>query len=341
MAALIIALVALSQVIAAAVYSVSYGGRYLLELAGTIGRASSVDVGFSGPSNGSIKLVASSPVRVLATYLISNGTVVQDYGGGVIDGELTLSVPVSEGYSLLVVMENGKFLNIPLDEPNDPNSNPETIGYLGYKLAIGHLVNYADYLGYGPIHTRVALSQPPGYADTGYRPILQGNVVFYFTGLTYGVQSGNYWRVNGEHLVVYPNQAILSTGVSQNPTALTQVLKVVRGSGNIEVRLRVSVEVDNTHVSQYYPRILVVYYVVPNSIGLQLPVAIFQPPAIGHEPWLLRGVLHLAQPGEKAVEYSGVLKLNRVPERSYVLIGAEVLSYGVGTTVKVSITLEE
>ncbi len=339
LAASIAALVVLSQVLAAALYSISSSGRHLAEFASEMSRLSSIEIGATRLPNGSVKLTASAPVRVLATYLIGGGSVLRDYGGGVIDGELVLPPPASGGEKLLVVAEGGKFLVVQLEEPGSSGSSPAVLD-LGYKLAIALLTNYASYLDYGPIHERVALSMPPTGADTGYKPILRGNVVFYFAGLTYGVPSGNHWQLDGERLLVYPNKAIASTGVSPNPAALTQVLKIVRGGGAIEVELEVSVELVNTTVSIYYPRILVVCYVVPATFGLQFPVAIFQPPAIGHEPWILRRVLYLAPPGQTALEYGSRLKLDNVPEGSYVLVGVEVLSYGTSTAMRTRVIAE-
>ncbi|MEM2006595.1 MAG: hypothetical protein QW154_03060 [Sulfolobales archaeon] len=338
LAASIIALLALSQVVAAVLYSISNSSRYLIDVAGAISRASSAEIHALRLSNGSIKLVTSLPIKILAAYLTRNGTIVEGYGGGLVEEEIVFSTSASGGDSLLLILEGGKFLVIPLQSLGELDSGKIVLENVGYKLSIAHVLNYAEYLAYGPIHVRTAMSQPPTYADTGYRPLFQGNAVFYFTGLTYSIQTGNHWRVDGEYLVVYPNQAILVTGVSQNPVALTQVLRVVKGSDS-EVKVSVRVEISNTSITQYYPRILVVYYVIPGKTGLQLPAAIYQPPAVDHEPWLSREVLYLAQPGQLAIEYSGEIKLSGISKDSYVLIGTEVITLGIGTAVKASISI--
>ncbi len=338
LAASMIALLALSQVVAAVFYTISNSGRYFIDVAGSVSKASSVEIRASVLSNRSIVLTTSFPIKILSAHLIKNGTIVESYGGGLVEGEKVFPVATSGGDSLLVILEGGKFLEIPLQGSSKSDRSTLVLESLGYKLSIAHLLNYVEYMMYGPVHVRTAMSQPPTYADTGYRPLFQGNVVFYFTGLTYNIKTGNYWRIEGEYLVVYPNQAILSTGVSQNPAALTQVLKVVK-SVDSEVRVSARIEVSNTSITQYYPRILVVYYLVPEKAGLQLPTAIHQPPAISHEPWTLREVLYLAQPGQAVIEYTGVIKLSEVPEDSYVLIGTEVLTLGVSTVVKVCISI--
>lgn len=335
----IIALVAISQILAAVVYSVSTSSSYLTDFANTMIRLSSIQVSASRLPNGSVKISATAPIRVLASYLISDGNIVSAYSGGAVESELVIPVPPTGGDTLLVVMEGGKFAVIPLSRSGNPSSDLEVLDYLGYKIAVGLLINYVDYLNYGPIHVRAALNQPPGYADTGYRPILQGNAVFYYTGITHGLPQGNYWWLDREYLVAQPNLAVFSTGVSQNPVALTQVLRVTRGSGNVEILARVRVEVLNTTNTGYYPRILVVCYVLPGGSSLQLPAAVFQPPALNHEPWYLRKVLYLAPPGQGMVEYEEVLKLAGVPEGSYVLVGAEVITYGIGTTIRASISV--
>ncbi|MEM1931744.1 MAG: hypothetical protein QW780_05500 [Sulfolobales archaeon] len=338
LAATMIALLALSQVVAAVLYSISTIGRYFIDTAGSVSKMGSAEIRASVLPNGSIALTTSSPIKILSAHLIKNDTIVESYGGGLIEGEKVFPVATGGGDSLLVILEDGGFLVIPLQGPSGSDYSTLVLESLGYKLSIAHLLNYAEYVRYGPVHVRTSMNQPPTYADTGYRPLLQGNVVFYFTGLTYNIRAGNYWRIDEEYLVVYPNQAILSTGVGQNPAALTQVLKVVKGIAS-EIRVSVRVEVGNTSITQYYPRILVVCYVVPERTGLQLPTAIYQPPAISHEPWVLREVLHLAQPGQVAVEYTGVVRLGGVPKDGYVLIGTEVLTLGVGTVVKVGISI--
>ncbi len=335
LAASIVALVVLSQILAAALYGISVSGRHLAEFASEVSRLSSVEIEASRLPNGSVRLRASAPIRVLAAYSISGESIVRGYGGGLIDGELVLPPPDSGSEKLLVVVEGGRFLIVPLGEPEglDRGSSPELLN-VGYKLAVAHLINYFSYLDYGPIHERIAASAPPTGADTGYRPLLRGNAVFYFAGLTYGMPSGNHWRLDGEYLIVYPNRAIASTGTSSDPAALTQVLRVIRGGGVVEVELEVSVEVADTTVSNYYPRVTIVCYVVPATSGLQFPVAVFQPPALGHEPWVMRRVLHLSPPGQTAVSYSDRLELSGVPKDSYVLVGAEVLTYGTATVVR-------
>jgi len=334
----VIALLILSQVAAALVYAVSSWSKYILDVAGALARASSADVRVYRAPNGSIVLESNVQVRVVGSYLVTNGSIVKGLGGGVIDGKLVLPQLGQSADELLLILEGGKLLKVPLNSLGSTASAVSLLDNLGYKVAVGLLTNYESYISNGPIHTRYAVSQPPSSADLGYKPILQGNVVFYFTGLTFGIASGNYWEVSGGVITVYPNRAVYSTGVSPNPAAISQVFKVVKGGGGVRLPVKISVRLTNTSITSSYPRIAVVCYVLDNDADLQLPVAIFQPPALGHLPWAGRKVLYLSSPGQVGVDYSGYVELSDLPEESYILIGVEVLSYGLSTGVAVGIS---
>lgn len=309
-------------------------------MASTLARVSSADVKVRRASNGSIVLTSNIQVRVVNSYLIANESVVGSLGGGVIDGELVLPRPSQDADTLLVILEGGRFLEVPLNRLGNSASAVLPLDSLGYKIAMGLLTNYISYINNGPIHVRNALSQPPSPADMNYRPILQGNVVFYFTGLTFGLASGSYWEVSGDLISLYPNKAVYSTGVSTNPAAVTQVFKVLRGGGDVYLPIRILVMVTDTSLTGYYPRIAVVCYVLDEDADLQLPAAIFQPPATSYLPWIERRVLYLSPPGELGIDYYGHIELTNLPEGSYILIGVEVLTYGLDTRVVVNISVK-
>lgn len=339
LAASIIALVAISQIVAT-IYSTSSSYRQLAETVYILNKVASADVRLSKLPNGTMVLRSTAPVKLLAVYAIRNGTIVGVYGDGVVSGEYILPYPTNGADKLLAIMEGGRYVVAELGS-SDPNSS----GYalldgLGYKLSMGFLISYMNYVQYGPIHTRYALSQPPTGGDTGYKAIVSGNVVFFYTGLTYSIPSGSYWWITGEGtLALRPNHAIAATGISSNPAAVTQVLRVLRASGVAEISVRMRVEVVNTSTTSYYPVIVLVCYVLPPTANLALPVAYFQPPALEHYPWISRRILEMGLPGQTLIEYSTSLVLSGLPAESYILIGAEVLTYGIDTVVKVTISI--
>jgi len=309
-------------------------------VASTLARVSSADVKVRRASNGSIVLTSNTQVRVVNSYLIANESVVGSLGGGVIEGELVLPRPSQDADTLFVILEGGRFLEVPLNRLWNSASAVRPLDGLGYKIAMGLLTNYNSYISNGPIHVRTATSDPPSAADMNYRSIYSGNVVFYFTGLTYGLASGSYWSRSGDTITLYPNQAIASTGKPSNSAAVTQVFKVLRGGGDVRFSASVQVSIASTSVTSYYPRIIVVCYVLDEDADLQLPAAIFQPPATTYLPYLERRVLYLSSSGELGVDYYGHIELTGLPEGSYILIGVEVLTYGLDTKVVVGISVE-
>lgn len=309
-----------------------------MEVTDTLVRVSSADIKVRRASNGSIILTSNTQIKVVNSYLIANKSVIRSLGGGIINGELVLPRPSQDADTLLVILEGGRFLEIPLNSLENPASTVHSLNSLGYKIAIGLLYNYNSYVINGPIHVRSAQSQPPSSADLNYKPILQGNVVFYLTGLTFNIASGNYWEMSGDTISLYPNKAISS--VSTNPATITQVFRVLRGRGDVNLSARILVKVVNTSLTGYYPQIAVVCYVLDEDADLQLPVAIFQPPATNYLPWVERKVLYLSPPGELGIDYSDHIELTNLPDGSYILVGVEVLTYGLNTKVVVSIYLE-
>ena len=218
-------------------------------------------------------------------------------------------------------------------------SGPRLLAELGYKVAFAFVYNVWDLMSRGPVHARTASGDPPTYADVGYRPLLSGNLVFLYSGLTYGFSSGSYWTAQGGSVTVQPNRAIADTGRSQTPAALAQVLRVVAARGYAEVSVRIRVGFSGTSYTAVYPRVWVVYYVLPREHNIGFPAAYYSAPYVEHAAYVVRGVLASAQlpSGQTEYAYEGVLRVIVEEPGYYLLVGVETLTYGNDTQVTVTV----